>query len=124
MRNDVVEANVVMSKCQSSHEPYGIRIEKRTNNVWYCTWAFKISEKSAGNEGYSTNKISGRVEIDSEYPGCICCKSTGWVVCGRCGKLTCSGEVSKGNTFVCAWCGNRSDNINTAEEFDLSAGGY
>lgn len=38
MREDVREANVVMAKCKLSKSPFGIRIEKRTNNVWYCAW--------------------------------------------------------------------------------------
>ena len=44
MREDVREANVVLAKCRKSHRMYGIRIERRMNNVWYCTWAFPISE--------------------------------------------------------------------------------
>ena len=70
MRADVREANVVMAKCKSAKRPFGIRIEKRTNNVWYCTWAFKLSEQAGSNEGYGSAMISGRVDVDPEYPGC------------------------------------------------------
>ena len=65
--------------------------------------------------------ISGRVEIDTEYPGCPYCGSTGWVRCGKCGKLTCyNGE---GNSFTCAWC-KSSGKLQIAETFDLTGGGY
>lgn len=121
MREDVREANVVMAKCRTSQRPYGIRIEKRMNGTWYCTWAFKLSEKAGSNEGYGDNMISGRVDIDPEYPGCPYCGATGWVSCGNCKKLTCySGEETR---FKCAWCGN-SGELQTSDTFDLSGGGY
>lgn len=121
MREDVREANVVMAKCKSSKRPFGIRIEKRINNVWYCTWAFKLSEQVGSNEGYGSTMISGRVDVDSEYPGCPYCGGNGWVSCGNCGKLTCyNGE---GHTFTCTWCG-QSGELQSAEIFDLSGGGY
>jgi len=121
VREDVREANVVMAKCRTSQRPYGIRIEKRMNGTWYCTWAFKLSEKAGSNEGYGENMISGRVDIDPEYPGCPYCGATGWVSCGNCKKLTCySGEETR---FKCAWCGN-SGELQTSDTFDLSGGGY
>ena len=45
MGKNVKEASVVMAKCRKSKMPFGIRIEKRMDNVWYCNWAFKLSEK-------------------------------------------------------------------------------
>lgn len=121
MRDDVREASVVMAKCKLSYKSYGIRVERRANDVWYCTWAFQLTEKAGNNEGYGNNMISGRVEVDMEYPGCPYCGGKGWVSCGRCGKLTCyNGE---GNCFTCAWCKN-SGELQTAEMFELSGGGY
>lgn len=121
MKENVKEASVVMAKCSSSHRPYGIRIEKRTDNVWYCTWAFKLTEKAGQNEGYGDSMISGRVDLDPEYPGCPYCGSTGWVSCGKCGKLTCySGESG---LFTCAWCGC-SGETETADTFDLNGSEY
>ena len=121
MREDVREANVVLAKCRKSHRMYGIRIERRMNNVWYCTWAFPISETSASNEGYGSTMISGRVETAPEYPGCPYCGARGWVNCGNCGKLTCWGNDEK--YFTCTWCGN-SGEVTAAETFDLQGGGY
>ena len=121
MREDVREANVVLAKCRKSHRMYGIRIERRTDNVWYCTWAFPITETGASNEGYSSTMISGRVETDPEYPGCPYCGGRGWVSCGNCGKLTCWGNDE--NYFTCTWCGS-SGEVTAAETFDLQGGGY
>ncbi len=67
------EASVVMAKCRHTKGLFGIRIERRTDDVWYCTWAFKLSEKKAANEGYMNNKISGKISFDEEYPGCPYC---------------------------------------------------
>lgn len=120
MRNEVLEANVVAAKCRNARKMYGIRIEKRTDKTWYCTWAFPISEKGASNEGYGTTMISGRVDLDTEYPGCPYCGSTGWVSCGKCGKLTCWGDETK---FKCTWCGN-TGTVTASDTFDLTGGGY
>ena len=113
------EANVVVAKCTHSKQPFGIRME-RINDGWSCTWAFKINEKSAKNEGYDTAMVSGRIETDPEYPGCPYCGTMGWFSCGKCGNLTCySGE----NIVTCAWCGNKGE-CQEADTFDLKGGGY
>lgn len=121
MRKDVIEANVVMAKCKNSYKPFGIRIEKRKDNIWHCTWAFKLSEKAGSKEGYENNTISGQFHIEPEYPGCPDCGSLGWINCSKCGKLTCfSGE----ETHVrCAWCGMEGE-IQSVESFDLKGGGF
>lgn len=119
MGKNVKEASVVMAKCRKSKMPFGIRIEKRMDNVWYCNWAFKLSEKAALNEGYDNVMISGKVDIDDEYPGCPYCSTGGWFTCS-CGKLTCYGGESE---VTCAWCGS-SGGVKDAETFDLTGGGY
>ena len=121
MRENVSEASVVLAKCRKSHCSFGIRIEHRTDNVWYCTWAFPITEAGASNEGYGSTMISGRVDNDSEYPGCPYCSGCGWVSCSVCGKLTCWADDEK--YITCTWCGN-SGEITEAETFDLTGGGY
>ena len=122
MREDVKEANVVLAKCRRSHKIYGIRVEKREDNIWYCTWAFPITETGASNEGYGDTKISGRVDFDPEYPGCPYCGNYEWVSCGKCGKLTCCGDDDE-KFFTCAWCGN-SGKLTIGETFDLHGGVY
>ena len=120
MKNGVLEANVVMAKCGKSGLSFGIRIEKRTNNKWYCTWAFPLSDKSASNEGYSNKPVSGEIAFDDEYPGCPHCGNSGWVLCG-CGKLTCWSSSDK--KFTCKWCGKTGE-VEIADRFDLQGGGY
>lgn len=120
MRNDVLEANVITAKCRNAKKTFGVRVEKRTDMAWYCTWTFPISEKSASNEGYGATMISGRVELDEEYPGCPYCGAMGWASCGACGKLTCCGDEE---FFKCGWCGN-SGTLTESDTFDLTGGGY
>ena len=120
MRNDILEANVVVARCKRTKKMYGIRVEKRTDWTWYCTWAFPISEKGASNEGYGTTMISGKVDLDAEYPGCPYCGTIGWVSCGKCGKLTC---WENDENFECSWCG-ATGVVTVSETFDLTGGGY
>ena len=35
MKNEIIEANVIIAKCAQAKKPYGIRIEKRKDRVWY-----------------------------------------------------------------------------------------
>lgn len=120
MKETMNQATVVMAKCRRSNQPYGIRMEKKRDGVWYCTWAFKLSERAAANEGYGGTLVSGRVDLDAEYPGCPHCGAMGWFSCGSCGKLTCN----SGETHVtCSWC-NMSGECSAAESFDLKGDGY
>ena len=112
------EANIVVAKCGSSKQPFGIRMEK-ISDVWHCTWAFAINEQAAKREGYDSVMVSGKVETDAEYPGCPYCGNTGWVRCGACGNLTCYNS----GRFTCSWCGN-SGEVVSADTFDLKGGGY
>lgn len=121
MQENVIEASVVLTKCRKAYKTYGIRVEHKTDNIWYCTWAFPISETNASNEGYGSTMISGRVDIDLKYPGCPYCGGRGWVSCKNCGKLTCWSDDEK--EFTCKWCGS-SGQVTSAETFDLQGGGY
>ena len=115
------EAHVVLARCSRSRENFGIRIERRSDGVWSQTWAFPISAKNAAREGYGSAMLSGRVVTEASYPGCPYCGGAGWVLCGRCGKLTCaSGSIE---WFTCAWCGN-SGAVSGAETFALQGGGF
>lgn len=57
MKEIMNEAAVVMAKCRHSKQPFGIRMEKKNDGVWYCTWAFKLSERAAANEGYDEIRL-------------------------------------------------------------------
>lgn len=120
MKESMNQATVVMAKCRQSKQPFGIRMEKKQNGVWYCTWAFKLSEQAAASEGYGGTLVSGKVDLDAEYPGCPYCKAGTWFRCGSCGRLTCH----EGQSLVtCSWCGN-SGECKTSDIFDLKGGGY
>jgi len=82
MDKKVIQANLILAKCRHSKAPFGIRIEQREDNIWYCKWAFIISEKKASSEGYTNNKISGKVDFGDDYPGCPHCGGNGWAKCG------------------------------------------
>ena len=121
MKKNLIEANVVLAKCSTFPKTYGIRIERRMDKIWYCTWAFPLSEKTANNEGFESTMISGRVEYDPEYPGCPFCGTSDWVSCGKCRKITCF--TSSDNFFTCMWCGN-SGEVTRSDSFDLHGGDY
>ena len=114
------QATVVMAKCRRTKQPYGIRLEQKSDGVWYCTWAFKLSERAAAREGYGALRISGRFDVDIEYNGCPYCGARGWLNCGSCGNLTCNAGETR---VTCSWC-NLSGESSSAVDFDLSAGGY
>ena len=104
-----VEAQVALSKCQEGKKIFGVRMEK-TPIGWKYNWAFKISDKRAGKEGYDNTKIIGDIYADAQYPGCPYCKGTSFVVCGTCGRLNCNN--TKGRVFTCEWCGAQGELIN------------
>jgi hypothetical protein len=113
-------ATVMLAKCQQSKRSFGIRVEKK-QEIWYCTWTFKINEKAASNEGYDDTVVSGKMSMDEEYPGCPHCGAMAWFSCGKCKKITCTNSTATKAT--CAWCGNLCT-LRAAEKFDLRGGGY
>ena len=114
-----MEATVVMAKCNMSKEIFAIRLQKN-ENAWVFTWAFKISEKSANNEGYSQTNVSGVLKIDSQYPGCPHCGAESFYQCGHCKKIVCyKGEEKQ---VTCPHCGTTSG-FKTSETFNDIKGG-
>ena len=115
-----MEANILLVKCPTAKKMFGIRVQKMKNGDWERTWAFKISEKQAGNEGYDNNTVNGSLNATKEYPGCPYCGTDGFVQCG-CGKLSCwNGE----DELECLWCGTTMENFVSASEFEVAGGGY
>ena len=45
----MLEATVVMARCQGSKKPFGITMEKH-DGVWKCVWAFATREATAKKE--------------------------------------------------------------------------
>ena len=98
----MLEATVVMARCQSSKKPFGITMEKR-GGVWKGVWAFATREASAKKEGFDKETIKGGdIEIDKEYPGCPYCGNNDFCTC-LCGKVFC--DLSTGSMTECPHCG-------------------
>ena len=114
-----MEANVILAKCGKNGRPFGMRVEKRGGD-WVRTWAFKIDEAKAKNEGFDKTPIKGSLNAVAGYPGCPHCGAGSFVQCG-CGKLCCwNGSPSA----HCRWCGIKTENIAIGESFAVSSGGF
>jgi len=111
-----LNAKIVLCKCPSkgknstSSRLFGVRIEER-NNDWVRTWAFKIDEKKAKNEGFITERTSGSLIAIDAYPGCPYCGTKLFAQCS-CGKLFCyerSNESPENLKLTCPWCNITGD---------------
>ena len=112
-----VKATVILTKCPSCSGTFGTRIEYISGD-WYRTWAFKISDSIAKNEGFDKTPVQGSLDAIEGFEGCPYCGTYGFVQCGQCKKLTCwkSGDTS----VVCGWCNRKMSNIVSSDSFDVS----
>ena len=96
-----------------------MRVQK-LNNDWIRTWAFPIRESDASEEGFDQIQLNGTFNETEDYPGCPYCEGKGFIVCGKCKKISCyhGEEISQ-----CQWCGN-SSRVTYSENLDVSGGGY
>lgn len=117
-----MEANILIVKCPRSKGIFGVRIQKMEDGDWWRTWAFKIRDHQARDEGYMETQVMGNLNAVEEYPGCPYCGTKGFVQCGRCKKISCwKNETS----MVCPWCGNEMDSIVTAtDKFKVTGGKF
>jgi hypothetical protein len=113
-----MRAEVILMKCPETGKIYGVRTEERDGD-WVRTWAFKISERTAANEGFDKAVIRGNLYADDEYNGCPYCKAVTFVQCGRCGKLSCWNSEEK---MTCGWCGLTGNTKRLVDEINVSAG--
>ncbi len=111
------EAQVVLARCPKEHKTYGIRMEKKSGK-WHLTWAFPINNTKAESEGYQKFQLSGEFQTDNNYNGCPFCRTRQFLLCDKCGKLTCYHNESH---VTCAWCGN-TGNAEIRNEFTLNGG--
>ena len=97
---------IVLSRCQAAPtQTFGIRLEERTRQDWYATWAFKLPESIATREGYDRTEVAGSFKLDEdEYPGCPNCGQRGIVLCSNCDKIGCWNVAER--THRCPWCGS------------------
>ena len=112
-----MEATVIMAKCKNSKESFGIRAE-RIDLGWLFTWAFKLSGKTAKNEGYNKTMVSGSLGLDSDYPGCPHCGANSFFQCGGCHKIACDENEKR---VICPHCGIILEGV--SHNFDPITGG-
>ena len=113
-----MRAEVILMKCVSSRNIYAVRTEERDGD-WVRTWAFRIKERTAMNEGFDKTVIHGNLYADDEYNGCPYCGATNFVQCGRCGKLSC---WNKEERITCGWCGLTGDITTTTDAINVRSG--
>ena len=114
-----MEVMIILQKCSKTQKLACIRVEKRAGD-WYRTWATKISEKSAKNQGFDKNSIKGSFISDPEFPGCPYCGAKGFYQCGACGKLCCWKDE---RTVTCGWCG-KIINLVERKNFNIKSGTF
>lgn len=94
---------VMVGRCSTARQPFGIRLEEVGRKTWTVNWAFPVKESTAGKEGYDRSEIKGTFGIDDAYPGCPSCTAKSIVLCNACGKIGCWNPVD--SMFTCPWCG-------------------
>ena len=115
----IVNAQVILIRCKLTKLLYGARIQQKKGNEWEMTWSFPIDNNRAKNEGFDKATINADCYAADEYPGCPNCGAMGYVLCGKCGKLTCwNGE----NASKCAWCNDELYDIAYRGAMDISVG--
>ena len=111
-----LKATVILTKCTSGNATFGTRIQYEGGD-WYRTWAFKIPESIAKNEGFDKTPVQGSLNAVQGFEGCPYCGTFGFVQCGKCNKLTCwNGESS----ITCGWCGHHMTSLTSSDTFELS----
>lgn len=112
-----VNANIVLAKCRTQDELYGMRVEERDGD-WMRTWAFPMNQEMADREGFSRMALSGSFYETEEYPGCPYCGGSRFIVCAECKKISCYHESEGG---VCRWCGYTAE-VETVETLNVEGG--
>jgi len=100
MASDLINAIVLLAKCQHSSEEFGIRCEEQDNH-WMADWAFAISGHAAARERFADNQLTGMLIMEINYPGCPHCFATSIVLC-PCGRITC--HKPQADSAWCPWC--------------------
>lgn len=113
------DATVILFKCDKSRKSFGVRVEKEKNNDWGRTWAFPVDDKTEKNENYAQQKVVGNLYYTEEYCGCPYCKTTGFMMCGKCKKITCYDD-DRGGISTCQWCGQECKISTATDKFNVS----
>ncbi len=113
-----MKAAVILMKCPEAKLSYGVRVEE-SHGDWLRTWAFAVPPERAAHEGYDKTSVTGSLNYTSEYNGCPYCGSKEFVICGRCGKLSCWNREER---ISCGWCGLTGNITRTEEDLSVSGG--
>ena len=97
-----MRAEVVTARCASSGQLYGMRMQQAEADTWLYTWSFRLAEKTAAREGYSSGEIAGSLQAGEGWPGCPVCGNISFVRCNSCHRVTCHPNYS--GWFSCRWC--------------------
>ena len=116
----MAEAKIVLFRCSTTRELFGVRVQKTLRGDWERTWAFKMSEKVAKNEGYDREVVSGSMEKTADFPGCPYCGNYGFFQCGNCDKVSCYSPENEPEE--CPWCHDKLGNFVHSDSFDLGSG--
>lgn len=99
--DQILDAKVVLCRCEENAQLYGMLVEKRTPNDWFIKWTFPVSEQRAKSERYDQTVITGNIQYDASYPGCPYCKAPGYYKC-VCGNYIClRANQQESNCPVC-----------------------
>ncbi len=104
MINNMPNVKVLMARCSSTGESFGVRLEEVTPGAWLADWAFHIKDAQARKEGYHENVVTGEFGFASKYPGCPHCGRDSLVRC-RCEEITCWDGDSR--NVSCPSCGRK-----------------
>ena len=113
------KAFAIMAVCEEAKKPFGITVDYVGPRRYKFVWAFKIDKEKAHREGYDNKTVTGCVELDPHYPGCLHCGSKQFYIC-NCGKIVCyHGQ----RVVTCPECGQTGE-LSAVNEIDLKGGGY
>ena len=99
------EMLLVPARCGQSRRPFLIRMKRANAEEWDAVAASAVSEERLRNPEFGNARISGRLKIDGDYPGCPHCDRRSLFVDGRCGSHISCMEPGADHT-ECPWCGN------------------
>ena len=114
-----INANVILARCGEEKKLYGMRVQEMDHD-WIRTWAFPIKEELAHREGFDKVSLKGSFNRTKEYPGCPYCGGYGFIVCGKCKKISCYHDEE---LSICRWCGNRAK-TKEADTLDVTGGDF
>ena len=114
------EAVIVLCKCGTHHQTFGIRTERIKSGHWEMNWAFPIKGAAAKREGNDKTTISGAITLAESFPGCPFCGGKSYIVCSNCGHMSC--QIMRGAKFQCAWCGIKGVIEGGSGDLQINAG--